>query len=50
MPLKPEKGRNFGFSLILFDRDSMQSYHSMEYTGGVSEPTDPAKYPAFQFE
>ena len=49
-PLKPEKGRNFGFSLILFDRDSALSYHSMEYTGGVSEPVDPSKYPAFQFE
>ena len=49
-PLKPEKGRNFGFSLILFDRDSPLSYHSMEYTGGVSDPTDPSKYPAFQFE
>jgi len=49
-PLRPEKGRNFGFSLILFDRDSPLSCHSMEYTGGVSEPTDPAKYPAFQFE
>ena len=49
-PLKPEKGRNFGFSLILFDRDSTLSYHSMEYTEGVSEPVDPSKYPAFQFE
>ena len=35
---------------VLFDRDSPLSCHSMEYTGGVSEPTDPAKYPAFQFE
>ena len=49
-PLKPERGRNFGFSLILFDRDSALSYHSMEFTGGVSQPADPAKYPAFQFE
>ena len=49
-PLKPEKGRNFGFSLLLFDRDSALSYHSMEFTGGVSQPADPAKYPAFQFE
>ena len=49
-PLKPEKGRNFGFSLILFDRDSPLSYHSMEYSAGVTNPSDPAKYPAFQFE
>ena len=49
-PLKSEKGRNFGFSLILFDRDSPLSYHSMEYTAGVSQPVDPSKYPAFQFE
>ena len=49
-PLKPEKGRIFGFSLLLFDRDSPLSYHSMEYSKGVSEPTDPSKYPAFQFE
>ena len=48
--MKPEKDRNFGFLLILFDRDSPLSCHSMEYTGGVSEPTDPSKYPAFQFE
>jgi hypothetical protein len=49
-PLKPEKGRNFGFSLIVFDKDTPTSFYHMDLTPGVSHPFDPAKYPAFQFE
>ena len=49
-PLKPEKGRNFGFSLIIFDKDTSTSFYSMEYSAGVSHPFEPSKYPAFQFE
>lgn len=49
-PLKPEKGRNFGFSIAIFDRDPPSEYYNMAYSGGVTQPFDPAKYPAFQFE
>ena len=49
-PLKPEKGRNFGFSLIIFDKDTPTSYYDMDYSEGVCQPFDPSKYPAFQFE
>jgi len=49
-PLKPEPGRNFGFSLIVFDRDTPTSFYHMDYSEGVCNPFDPSKYPAFQFE
>ncbi len=48
--LNPEKGRNFGFSLIFFDKDTPTSYYDMDYSEGVCQPFDPSKYPAFQFE
>jgi len=49
-PLKPEKGRNFGFSIVIFDRDPPSEFYNIEYSAGVTHPNDPAKYPAFQFE
>jgi len=49
-PLKPKKGRNFGFSLLIFDRDEPNSFYNMAFSPGVSHPFDPSKYPAFQFE
>ena len=49
-PLKPEKGRNFGFSMAIFDRDPPSEFYNMKYSEGVTHPFDPAKYPAFQFE
>ena len=49
-PLKPEKGRNFGFSIVIFDRDTPASFYHMDYSVGVCHPFDPSKYPAFQFE
>ena len=49
-PLKPEKGRNFGFSMLIFDKDEPNSFYNMAFSPGVSHPFDPAQYPAFQFE
>ena len=49
-PLKPEKGRNFGFSIAVFDQDPPSQFYNMTYSDGVTRPFDPAKYPAFQFE
>ena len=49
-PLKPEKGRHFGFSLLIFDKDTPTGLYSICYSAGVSQPFDPAKYPAFRFE
>ena len=49
-PLKPEKGRNFGFSIAVFDRDPPSEFYNMKYSDGITHPFDPAKYPAFQFE
>ena len=49
-PLKPEKGRNFGFSIVIFDRAPPSEFYNIEYSAGVTHPNDPAKYPAFQFE
>ncbi|MBO4630648.1 MAG: hypothetical protein J5858_01860 [Lentisphaeria bacterium] len=50
VPLKPRKGGCFGFSLIIFDRDTPTGLHQMSFSEGVSHPFDPAKYPVFQFE
>lgn len=49
-PLKPEKGRNFGFSMVVFDFDPPREFYHIRYSGGVTQPFTPAKYPAFQFE
>ena len=49
-PLKPTPGKIFGFSLIVYDRDTPTSRYSMRYSGGVDHPFDPSQYPAFRFE
>ena len=49
-PFQPEKGRNFGFSMLFFDKDEPNSYYEMAFSPGVSDPCDPSQYPAFQFE
>ena len=49
-PLKPERGRNFGFSLLVFDWDPPSEFYAIKYSAGVDHPWDPSKYPAFQFE
>ena len=49
-PLKPTPGKVFGFSLIVYDRDTPTSRYSMRYSGGVDHPFDPSQYPAFRFE
>ena len=50
-PLKPEKGRVFGFSFLAFDKDGERiAAYRIESTQGLAGNTNPAEFLAFVFE
>ena len=52
-PLRPEKGRVFGFSYLVFDYDhSEKTYFNyyIQFTPGIASPPDPSKFAAFMFD
>ena len=49
-PLKPEKGRVFGFSLVVLDLDPGNPLYTMQYSRGLAGAVDPAAFPAFVFD
>jgi hypothetical protein len=50
-PLKPEKGRVFGFSFLAFDKDGERiAAYRIESTEGLAGNTNPGRFLAFVFE
>ena len=50
-PLKPEKGRLFGFSFLVWDFDPPETGgYYIQSTPGVAAPVNPAKYASFLFD
>ena len=49
-PLKPEKGRIFGFSVVVLDLDPKQPLYHIDYSTGLAGAQNPADFPAFIFD
>ena len=50
-PLKPEKGRVFGFTFLVFDYDPPATGHcQLRLSAGASTPFDPSLFKKFMFE
>ena len=50
-PLKPEKGRVFGFTFLAFDYDPPATGNcQLRLSAGASTPFDPSKFRPFMFE
>lgn len=51
VPLKPVKGKVFGFSFLAFDYDSAEKkLYLIEATSGITNPTDPSQFLPFIFD
>ncbi|MBR4666551.1 MAG: hypothetical protein IKO93_21970, partial [Lentisphaeria bacterium] len=49
-PLKPEKGRIFGFTVVVMDLDPTQPLYHIQYSAGLAGAQNPAEFPAFIFD
>ena len=49
-PLKPEKGRIFGFTVVVMDLDPQQPLYHIHYSTGLAGAQNPADFPAFIFD
>ena len=49
-PLKPEKDRIFGFTLLVMDLDPKQPLYHIHYSAGLAGAQNPAEFPAFIFD